>query len=52
MWSLREALVSVAAAVMQVARAGTDEDRDNALEILKETRRRLYTVLAGSEGQQ
>ena len=44
--SLREAAFQVGAAVMQVARAGTESQIEAAIGILDETRRRLYQILA------
>lgn len=43
---LREAAFGLAAAAMQVARAGTEEQRRQAAEILVEARKRLYAMLA------
>jgi len=43
---LREAAFGLAAAAMQVARAGTDAQRTQAAEILAEARKRLYAMLA------
>jgi DNA-binding PadR family transcriptional regulator len=50
-WRLRDAVLHVGGAAFQVFRAGSDEDRNAALEILTEARRRLYTILAGTEEQ-
>jgi hypothetical protein len=38
-------------ALRQVAFAGTDEQRDQALSVLNETRRKLYAILAEGEGK-
>jgi DNA-binding PadR family transcriptional regulator len=43
---LREVGIGVAAAVMQVAQAGSDDQIARAREILLETRKRLYGLLA------
>jgi DNA-binding PadR family transcriptional regulator len=47
---LRDAVLQADAAVMQVMHAGTEEQKAKALEVLTETRRRLYTILAEDEG--
>lgn len=44
---LRGALASVADALRQVARTGTDEQAAQALALLERTRRELYLILAG-----
>lgn len=49
MADLRDTAVEVGAAVMQVARAGSEADVEEARRILVETRRRLYRLLAGDE---
>jgi DNA-binding PadR family transcriptional regulator len=46
MFGLRDAAFQVGVAVMQVAQAGTEGQQAEALEILTETRRRLYSILA------
>jgi DNA-binding PadR family transcriptional regulator len=43
---LREAIGGVAAAAIQVARTGSAEQIDTTLEILADTRKRLYRMLA------
>lgn len=48
--TLREAGFAVGAAVMQVARAGTSAQVEKATEILNETRRKLYQILAENGG--
>ena len=48
---LRGALASVAAALQQVARSGSDEQAAQALALLERTRRELYLVLAGPAEQ-
>jgi len=47
--ALRETGFQVGAAVMQVARAGTDDQVAKTREILEETRRRIYELLAEEE---
>lgn len=47
--TLRETGFQVGSAVMQVARAGTDEQVAKTREILEETRRRIYELLAEEE---
>lgn len=47
--ALRETGFQVGAAVMQVARAGSDEQVAKTREILEETRRRIYELLAGED---
>lgn len=44
--SLREAGFQLGAAVMQVARTGTEDQAARAREILEEARRRIYEILA------
>ncbi len=44
---LRGALASVAAALQQVARSGSDEQAAQAVALLERTRRELYLILAG-----
>jgi DNA-binding PadR family transcriptional regulator len=46
---LREASLQLGAAVMQVARLGSRERMRQALDILKEARRRIYTLLAEAD---
>jgi DNA-binding PadR family transcriptional regulator len=43
---LREAMFQLGAAAMQVARAGSAEQRAKAAEILSEARKKLYAILA------
>jgi DNA-binding PadR family transcriptional regulator len=43
---LREAMVGVAAAAMQVARTGSDAERKKGAEVLAEARKQLYRILA------
>jgi DNA-binding PadR family transcriptional regulator len=43
---VREAVFGVMNAVREVAGTGTDEQRAQALELLQETRRKLYAILA------
>ncbi len=45
----RHAIGGVMRAVMHVGQDGTPEQRDEALKILEETRRKLYRLLAGDE---
>jgi len=45
----REAGFGILQALRQVGFAGTPEQRDRALEVLNETRRKLYAILAESE---
>ena len=49
-WNLRDALGQVAQASWAVAGAGSEAQQTKALEILKDSRRRLYALLA--EGDQ
>ncbi|HEY8142524.1 MAG TPA: PadR family transcriptional regulator [Kofleriaceae bacterium] len=46
---LREASLQLGAAVMQLARLGSRERMRQALDILKEARRRIYTLLAEAD---
>jgi DNA-binding PadR family transcriptional regulator len=46
---MRDAVFQAGAAVMQVLHAGTEEQKARALEVLTETRRRLYAILAEDE---
>jgi len=48
-FQLREVLGSTMGAVKQVFRAGTPAQQAKAVEILTETRRRLYEVLASED---
>ena len=50
--SLGERAWQVAAAVAQVAATGNDADIARATEILSETRRALYQLLAETEGEE
>jgi DNA-binding PadR family transcriptional regulator len=45
-WNLRDAVGQVAHAAMSVAGAGTEAQQARALEILDDSRRRLYAILA------
>ncbi|HEY0533034.1 MAG TPA: PadR family transcriptional regulator [Actinoplanes sp.] len=45
----RDAAVGIMSALRQVGFNGTPEQRDRALEILNETKRKLYAILADSE---
>jgi DNA-binding PadR family transcriptional regulator len=49
MFDLRRAIFQVGAAVMQVVHAGSESQQAQALEILTDTRRRLYSILAQDE---
>lgn len=49
--SLREAGFQLGAAVMQMAREGTEEERARARQILDEARRKIYEILAGGAGE-
>ncbi|PWU24606.1 MAG: PadR family transcriptional regulator [Candidatus Rokuibacteriota bacterium] len=49
---LREAAFQVGAAAMQVAHAGSGQQAEQALEILTETRRRIYALLAEDAQQE
>ncbi|MEN8239571.1 MAG: PadR family transcriptional regulator [Actinomycetota bacterium] len=46
---LREAGFQVGAAVMQIARAGSDDQIERAIEVLVEARRKIYRILAEDE---
>ena len=46
---LRDAVAQVGMAVMQVLHAGSEAQRAKALEVLGDTRRRLYAILAEGE---
>src|SRR6266540_4194649 len=46
---MRDAMFQAGAAAMQVMHAGTEEQKARALEVLTETRRRLYSILAEDE---
>jgi DNA-binding PadR family transcriptional regulator len=46
---LREAGFQVGAAVMQIARAGSDDQAARAVEILNDARRKIYKILAEDE---
>ncbi|HEX2374499.1 MAG TPA: PadR family transcriptional regulator [Actinomycetota bacterium] len=45
-WSLRDAMGQIAQATWSVAGAGTEAQQARALEILQDSRRRLYAILA------
>jgi DNA-binding PadR family transcriptional regulator len=45
----RDAAVGIMSALKQVGFHGTPEQRDKALEVLNETKRKLYAILADSE---
>ena len=45
----RDAAVGIMSALKQVGFSGTPEQRDKALEVLNDTKRRLYAILADSE---
>jgi DNA-binding PadR family transcriptional regulator len=45
----RDAAVGIMSALKQVGFNGTPEQRDRALEVLNETKRKLYAILADSE---
>jgi DNA-binding PadR family transcriptional regulator len=45
----RDAAVGIMSALRQVGFNGTPEQRDKALEVLNETKRKLYAILADSE---
>jgi len=47
--ALRDAGFQLGAAVMQVARAGSDDQAARAREILDEAKRRIYEILAGED---
>ena len=46
---LRDAGFQVGAAVMQIARAGSDDQAERAIEVLNEARRKIYKILAEDE---
>src|SRR6266540_3829206 len=46
---LRDTAFQVGAAVMQVATAGSEDQKGKALEVLTEARRRIYSILAEDE---
>jgi DNA-binding PadR family transcriptional regulator len=48
-WSLRSAMGQIIQATWSVANAGTEAQQAKALEILNDTRRRLYAILATDE---
>lgn len=50
LFELRDLAFQVGAAVMQVARAGTEEQVERAKQILVETRREIYRLLAEGDG--
>jgi DNA-binding PadR family transcriptional regulator len=45
----RDAAVGIMSALKQVGFSGTPEQRDKALEVLNETKRKLYAILADGE---
>ena len=45
-WSLRDAIAQIAQAAWSVAAAGSQAQQAKALEVLKDSRRRLYAILA------
>lgn len=47
LWQLRDSVGTMLVAVRQVAEAGTDAQRAEAVDIVTEARRRLYRLLAG-----
>jgi len=47
--NLREAGFQVGAAVMQIARAGSDDQASRAIDVLDEARRKIYKILAEDE---
>jgi len=47
--ALRQAATSLAAAVMQIARTGSPEQRTTAVKLLTETRRKIYLLLAEAD---
>ena len=51
-WSLRDAVGQIAQATWSVAGAGTEAQQAKALEILNDSRRRLYAILAQSDQPQ
>lgn len=48
-WQLREGVFNIVMATRQIADAGTAAQQSAAVEILADTRRRLYGLLAGAE---
>ncbi len=48
-FSLRQATMQLGAAVKQVAMAGSADDVQKALEILREARKRMYALLADAD---
>jgi DNA-binding PadR family transcriptional regulator len=46
---VRQAAVGIMSALAEVGFAGTPEQREKALVVLKDTKRRLYAILAGSD---
>jgi DNA-binding PadR family transcriptional regulator len=48
-WNLRDAIAQTAQAAWSVGSAGTEAQQARALEILNDTRRRLYTILAEAD---
>lgn len=48
--SLRDAGFQVGAAVMQVARAGTEDQVAKTRDVLEDAKRRIYEILADNEG--
>lgn len=49
--ALRDAAFQVGAAVMQVARAGSDDQVARTQEVLDEAKRRVYEILAGGDAE-
>ena len=49
MQELREAAVGIMGALRQVGFSGSAEQRQRALEVLNETKRKLYAILADGE---
>lgn len=50
--SLRDAGFQLGAAVMQIAREGTEEERARARAILDDARRKIYEILAGGDPEE
>jgi DNA-binding PadR family transcriptional regulator len=48
---VRQAAVGIMSALAEVGFAGTPEQRAQALEVLKDTKRRLYAILAGTSDE-
>jgi hypothetical protein len=46
---LRDAGFQVGAAVMQIARAGSDDQTARAIDVLDDARRKIYKILAQDE---